>query len=70
MSAVTHIATVKNIELWQEGSKYVLNFTEPAKEIGPIKLVPKPNGTVKAPQAPRSTSYERLIKATNLDEAF
>jgi hypothetical protein len=70
VSAITHIAPVKNIAQWQEGSKYVLNFTEPAKPIGPIKLVPKPNGTVKAPQAPRYTSYERLMKAKTLDEAF
>ncbi len=70
VSAITHVALVKDIALWKEGPKYVLNFNEPAKEIGPIKLVPKPNGTVKAPQAPRYTSYDRLMKATNLDEAF
>ncbi len=70
LTAITHIAPVKNIALWQEGSKYVLNFAEPAKQIGPIKLVPKPNGTVKAPQAPRYTSYKQLTKAANLDEAF
>jgi hypothetical protein len=70
VSAITHVAPVKDIALWQEGSKYVLNFTEPAKGIGPIKLVPKPNGTVKAPQAPRYTSYKKLMKAANLDEAF
>ena len=70
VSAITHVAPVKDIDLWKEGPKYVLNFTEPAKPIGPLKLVPKPNGTVKAPQAPRYTTYERLIKAKNLDEAF
>ena len=70
VSAITQIAPVKDIALWKEGSKYVLNFTEPAREIGPIKLVPKPNGTVKAPQAPRYTSYKKLMKASNLDEAF
>ena len=59
MSAVTHIATVKNIELWQEGSKYVLNFTEPAKEIGPIKLVPKPNGTVSCLQVGETAAVRR-----------
>lgn len=69
-SAITHVARVKNIERWKDTNKYVLNFVEPAKEIGPIKLVSKPNGTVKAPMAPRYTSYERLIKAKNLDEAF
>jgi len=70
VSAITHIARVKNIERWEDTSKYVLNFAEPAKEIGPIKLIPKPNGIVKAPQAPRYTTYERLMKAKTLDEAF
>jgi hypothetical protein len=70
VSAITSIAPVKDIALWKDGSKYVLNFTEPAKEIGPIKLVPKPNGIVKAPQGPRYTSYKKLTKASNLDEAF
>jgi hypothetical protein len=70
ISAITRVAAVKDIQRWKDGPKYVLNFTEPAKAIGPLKLVPKPNGTVKAPQAPRYTSYARLIKATNLDEAF
>ena len=70
VSAITHVAPVKNIELWKDTSKYVLNFTEPAKAIGPLKLIPKPNGIVKAPQAPRYTTYDRLVKAANLDEAF
>ena len=70
VSAITHVAPVKDIVLWKDGPKYVLNFTEPAKEIGPLKLVPKPNGTVKPPYAPRYTTYARLTKATNLDEAF
>jgi hypothetical protein len=69
-SAITHVATVKSIERWKDSAKYVLNFSEPAKTIGPIKLLPKPTGKVKAPQAPRYTSYERLMKAKNLDEAF
>jgi len=32
--------------------------------------VPKPAGVVKAPQAPRYTSYKRLMNASNLDEVF
>jgi hypothetical protein len=70
ISGITHVAAVKDIQPWKDGPKYVLNFTEPAKPIGPLNLVPKPNGTVKAPQAPRYTSYARLMKATNLDDAF
>ncbi len=69
-SAITHVAPVRDIAIWKEGPKYVLNFSEPAKQIGPLNLVPRPNGTVKAPQAPRYTSYTRLLHATNLDEAF
>ena len=69
-SAITHVAAVKNIERWKDTSKFVLNFSEPARAIGPIKLVPKPDGKVRGPQAPRYTSFDRLIKARNLDEAF
>ncbi len=68
--AITHIAPVKSIAIWQDTNKYVLDFAEPAKAITPIKLVPKPHGLVKAPQGPRYASYAHLMKATNLDAAF
>ena len=70
VSAITHIAPVESIQRWQDTSKYVLNFATPAQSIGPIRLVPKPKGKVKALQAPRYTSYSRLAKARNLDQAF
>lgn len=66
--AITHIAPIASIEQWPETRKYVVNFSEPASEIGPIRL--SPNGRVRAPQAPRYTSRARLEKATNLDDAF
>lgn len=68
ISAITHVAPVQSIEPWQNSGKYVLNFAEPLKEIGPLKLVP--GGRIRAPQNIRYTSYERLVSATNLDEAF
>jgi hypothetical protein len=68
VAGITHFAPVKNIELWRDTNKYVLNFAEPAKPIGPIKLVP--GGGVRAPQAPRYTSLAQLQKAKSLDEAF
>jgi len=68
ISAITHIADVQSIEQWKETNKYAVNFAEPAKEIDPIKLVPK--SAVKAPQAPRYTSLSRLNRAKNLNEAF
>ncbi|MGH9784218.1 MAG: hypothetical protein ACRD88_08530 [Terriglobia bacterium] len=68
-SAITHIAPIASIEQWPETRKYVVNFSEPASTIGPIRLV-SPDGTVYAPMAPRYTSRARLEKATNLDDAF
>ena len=46
-------------------NKYILHFSEPARKINPIKLVPK--GKVKAPQNSRYTSLERLTAAKTLD---
>lgn len=69
VSAITHIAPIESIEPWQNTGKYVLNFSEPARELEkPIKLVPK--GKVKALQNLRYTSFERLINAETLEEAF
>lgn len=67
-SAITHIAPVKSIEQWKETEKFVVNFSESANPIGPIRLVPK--STVKALQASRYTSKTRLDAAKSLDEAF
>ncbi len=67
-SAITHIAPVKSIDQWKGTNKYILYFSEPAKKIGPIRLVPK--GKVKALQNSRYTSLERLMAAKTLDEAF
>ena len=67
-SAITHVAPVASIEQWPDTNKYVVNFAEAAKEIGPIRLVN--GGTVRAPQAPRYTSHARLVEAKTLDDAF
>jgi len=68
ISAVTHWAIVNNIMPWQDSGKFVVNFTEPAKEIEHINLVPK--SRVKAPQAPRYASFSRLQQAKTLDDLF
>ncbi len=67
-SAITHIAKVASIDLWEDTNKYVVNFASPAEEIKPIKLIAK--SKVKAPQAPRYTSKDRIDSAKNLDEVF
>ena len=66
--AITHVAPVKSIEPWKDTGKYVLNFSEPAREIGPVTLVQK--GRVKAPQNLRYTTRKRLETAKNLDEVW
>jgi hypothetical protein len=68
ISAITHFAPVKVIEPYRDTSKYVLYFAEPAKPIGPLPLVK--NGVVRAPQAPRYTTYERLLRAKTMDDVF
>lgn len=68
ISAITYFAPVKAIEPYRETSKYVLYFAEPAKPIGPLPLVK--NGFVRAPQAPRYTTYERLMRAKTMDDVF
>jgi hypothetical protein len=71
LSAITHIAPVKSIEPWKDSGKFVLNFTEPAHEIGPIRLLPKEqNGRVKALQNLRYTSKDILEKAKTLDDIW
>ena len=67
-SAITHIAPINNIERWKDTNKYVVNFSIPAKKIKPIRLIPK--SVVKAPQAPRYTTLERIKKAKTLDDVF
>ena len=69
VSAITYVAPVESIEPWQDSGKYVLNFSEPAKKLQqPVKLVSK--GKVKPLQNLRYTSYERLLGAKTMEEAF
>jgi hypothetical protein len=57
VSAITHVAPVKDIALWKEGNKYVLNFSEAAKPVGPLKLVPK---TERRRESPAGTPLHLL----------
>ena len=68
VQAITHIAPVSSIEQWEGSNKYVVNFSEPAKSIGPITVLK--GGKVRPPQAPRYTNKQKLDSAKNLDEAF
>lgn len=68
ISAITHIAPVKSIEPWKGSNKFVVNFSDPAREIGPIELVK--GGRVKALQNLRYTTQQRLQAARTLDDVW
>lgn len=68
LSAITHLAPVKSIEPWKDTGKFVVNFSEPAKEISPINLVK--GGRVKALQNLRYTTRAKLITAKTLEDLW
>lgn len=67
ISAITYIAKVKSIDQWKDTNKYIVNFSEPAEK---IKEVPLGTSKGKAPQSPRYSSRERILKAKTLDSVF
>lgn len=68
VSAITHYAEVASIEKWEDTNKYLLRFKDSAKEIEAIALDKERKGL--APQAPRYTSFEKLIKAKKMSQVF
>lgn len=68
VSAITYYAEVSKIEKWNDTNKYILHFKDKAIKIQPIPLDKTKKGL--APQAPRYTSIDRLLKAKTLSEVF
>jgi hypothetical protein len=68
ISAITHYAEVSKIEKWNDTNKYILHFKDKAIEIKAISLDKTKKGL--APQAPRYTSKDRLLKASKLSDVF
>jgi len=68
VSAITHYAEVSSIEKWNDTNKYILRFKESAIEIKPISLDKDKKGV--APQAPRYTSLDKLLKAKVVSQVF
>jgi hypothetical protein len=68
ISAITHIAPVSSIEPWRDTDKFVVNFSEPAKEIGSIALVK--GGRAKALQNLRYTTRDKLMAAKSLEDLW
>lgn len=70
VSAITHYAEIASIDKWEDTNKYILYFKESAKTIGPIPLDKEMGKKGLAPQAPRYTSMDKLIKAKKLSQVF
>lgn len=68
VSAITHYAEVSKIERYENTNKYIVYFKDKAIKIQDIKLS-KDNPNL-APQAPRYTSFSKMIKAKSLNEIF
>lgn len=68
ISAITHYAEVASIEKWQDTNKYILHFKNKAQQIQPIPLDKDKKGL--APQAPRYTAIEKILKAKKLSQVF
>lgn len=68
ISAITHVAEVDRIEKYKDSDKYILYFKNNAKQIQKITLSGQTKG--KAPQAPRYTSYTKLMEANTLDDLW
>lgn len=68
VSAITYYAEIASIEKWQDTNKYILHFKDAPKKITPIPLDKDKKGL--APQAPRYTSIDRILKAKKLSQVF
>lgn len=67
VSAITYYAEVESIESYGDGSKYKLNFKEPAQKVGPITFTGAKQGIM---QSIRYTSFEKLISASSWKDIF
>lgn len=65
VSAITHIAPVKQIEPYGESGKFKLVFSEPAKAIKPIPYGSAPSGAM---QGPRYTTLDRLNSSATVGD--
>ena len=70
VSAITHYAEIASIDKWEDTNKYILYFKDKAIPITPIPLDKEMGKKGLAPQAPRYTSIDKVLKATKLSQVF
>ena len=66
VSAITHIAEIKEIKPYKDTGKYMVIFTGPAEEINPITL----RDSGKSPQGPVYVKHSKLIEVKYLEDAM
>jgi hypothetical protein len=66
ISAITHVAEIKEIKLYKDTGKYIVIFNGPAKEIKPIHL----KDSNKSPQSPVYVKYSKLMESEYIDDAM
>lgn len=67
VSAITHIAKIKEIVPYQDSGKYLIKFDGPASKIKPIPLG---ENSSKAPQGPIYVDKESLVGSKNIEDAL
>jgi hypothetical protein len=67
VSAVTHVAPVRQIEPYGSSGKFRVVFGEPARRIGPIPFGDAPTGSM---QGTRYTTYSKLQSAKTITDLF
>lgn len=67
ISAVTHVASVKQVEPFGDAGKYRLVFSGPATKVAPI---PFGDATTGSMQGPRYTTYAKLKAAKKVSDLF
>lgn len=69
VSAITYYAKVASIEKYKDTNKYILTFETKAEKLAnPVCLGVKTKGI--APQAPRYTTFDKLLKAKTLHDLW
>jgi hypothetical protein len=68
VSAITHLAEVDRIEKYKDTDRYIVFFKDDPRKIKMVPLSGQIKG--KAPQAPRYTTYKKLLGAKTLDDLW
>lgn len=67
IAAITHVATVKDISIFEGTKKYIVRFKKAPEEIKHIEMGQDQRNV---PQNPRYSTYDIIIKSDNMDSIY